>query len=332
MKIQILLYIVAIAVGFTSKSIAQILIERQVIDTNGEPVPYVNVGVLGTTNGTVSDDDGWFRLRIDQSSDTDTLVVSAIGFKRWQVTTAIAVASQEPIMLEKHVYELDEIVVRPRKLKKKKYGQIKASRDVSRATVNKRGFEDAILIMSKAYPISVQKAVLKIGGTKQKSYSFRVRFYEANQETGRPGKELTKKNYIITSSKKKGNIEIDLEDENIWFDEPVYLSFEWLVNKEDEALTYAMVDSIRALSEQNKGVEETSITYSSDDIKSIKQENLTEAQIRSLKIIEFSGKIPLTYYAIQKKPRYTSYSRGIFLEDWKEAEGSIVGYLEVKHE
>lgn len=304
-------------------SIAQHTIEKNIIDEAGEPIPYVNVGVLGTLNGTVANEDGWFSLNIENPNSYDTLIVSAIGYKRWKISTEEAVEFAGPVTLEKEVYELGEVVVSARKLVKKKYGQVKGTKKDSRATLNKKGFEEAVLVESKVYPFKVSKAVLRVEGSNQKQYSFRVRFYAVNPESGIPGEELTKKNYILTSERKRGNIEIDLEDEEIWFDEPVYLSFEWLINKEDEALTFTLIDSVRMVSKEFEDIKKRQLSRK-------ERKKLEEEQGKRMNALV--EKIPLTYYAIKRRTRVKSFGREIFLDKWKKNRESIVGYLEVFHE
>lgn len=60
------------------ESFAQRTITGTVIDENDEPLIGVNVIVMGTTNGTITDFDGKFSL--ENVNDTDELEVSYIGF------------------------------------------------------------------------------------------------------------------------------------------------------------------------------------------------------------------------------------------------------------
>lgn len=332
MKIKTAIYTLFFTIALTTIAQAQVPINRQIIDSNGDPVPYVNVGVLGTMNGTVSDEDGWFRLTIDSPSQEDTLVVSAIGFKRWKASTLSVAASQGPITIETEVYELGEIVVRPKKLKKKKYGQLKGSKNIFRATVNKRGYEEAILVKPKKFPFRVKSAHLQIDGSRLKQSSFRIRFYAVDEETGAPGEELTAENYILTSKKKKGTVKLDLEEESIWFDNPVYVSFEWLINKENEELTFAIIDSITTLRNMDTTTVEGSESFVFNDDELQGDQEMTERMERLMEISRLSQSIPVTYYVISRKPKVRSYARSIFLDKWRRNKESVVGYLEVLHE
>jgi len=51
-------------------------------DANGNPISYVNVGIVGTSTGTVSKEDGTYRLFYKSNvNQNDTLRFSIIGYQ-----------------------------------------------------------------------------------------------------------------------------------------------------------------------------------------------------------------------------------------------------------
>tara|TARA_R110000744_G_scaffold161589_2_gene278078 strand:+ start:420 stop:4100 length:3681 start_codon:yes stop_codon:yes gene_type:complete len=78
-----------------------------VVDSNGEPLPGASIVEKGTTNGTQSDFDGNFSLKI--SNDNATLIVSYVGF----ATKEVSVNQQInlTITLEESAAGLDEVVI-----------------------------------------------------------------------------------------------------------------------------------------------------------------------------------------------------------------------------
>lgn len=90
----------------TSKNAKDIEVSGRVIDSNGEELPGVNILEEGSTNGTITDMNGSYRLNV---ADGATLVVSFIGYS----TQKIVVAGRRVIniTLEEDVTELSEIVV-----------------------------------------------------------------------------------------------------------------------------------------------------------------------------------------------------------------------------
>lgn len=64
----------------SSISVGQTIIEGKVTDAeSGDPIPFASVYFLGTTKGTATDFDGFFKLTGE--AETDTLVVSFIGYE-----------------------------------------------------------------------------------------------------------------------------------------------------------------------------------------------------------------------------------------------------------
>lgn len=74
---------------------------------NTEPIPGVNILVKGTTNGTVSDVNGNYRLTV--SDDAETLVFSSIGFTTQEIS--INGRTQIDLTLASSTQALEEIVV-----------------------------------------------------------------------------------------------------------------------------------------------------------------------------------------------------------------------------
>lgn len=101
-----MLLIIAVIFALTAESFAQKSISGNVTSQeDGQPLPYVNVSVKGTTNGTITDFDGNYTIKANES---DILVFSFIDFK----TQEIAVGSQTKIdvALENDNLLLNEVV------------------------------------------------------------------------------------------------------------------------------------------------------------------------------------------------------------------------------
>jgi TonB-linked SusC/RagA family outer membrane protein len=75
-------------------------------DSKGLPLPGVTVVVKGTTIGTITDNDGNFRLSVPV--DSKTLVFSFVGMKTQEV--AIAAKTSFKIELSEETFGLDEVV------------------------------------------------------------------------------------------------------------------------------------------------------------------------------------------------------------------------------
>ena len=82
------------------------IITGKVYDTLGEPIIGANVLIQGTTQGTITDMDGAFKLN---ASSSQTLVISFMGYK--EMVLPIGNKSQFVITLEEDTEKLEEVVV-----------------------------------------------------------------------------------------------------------------------------------------------------------------------------------------------------------------------------
>src|SRR5438132_1172760 len=91
---------------FTVASAQQVISGKVTSEEDGAGVPGANVSEKGTTNGTVTDADGNYRISVGANA---TLVFSFIGF----ATQEVVVGSQSSInvVLKNDVKTLDEVVV-----------------------------------------------------------------------------------------------------------------------------------------------------------------------------------------------------------------------------
>jgi TonB-linked SusC/RagA family outer membrane protein len=87
------------------EEIVQILINGNVTDSNGNPLPGASVIEVGTTNGTTTDFDGNFKLAVD--NENAILEVSFIGF----TTQKVAANADLKVVLALDVAGLNEVVL-----------------------------------------------------------------------------------------------------------------------------------------------------------------------------------------------------------------------------
>ena len=89
-----------------SVSYGQKTITGTVTDNAGEPLIGANVIEQGTTNGTVTDLDGSFKLEVDENA---TLVVKYLGYLEKEVSTTNQ--NKIDIVLEDDAIGLEEVIV-----------------------------------------------------------------------------------------------------------------------------------------------------------------------------------------------------------------------------
>jgi len=81
-----------------------------VVDNNtSEPIEYVNIYFKGTTNGTVTDKDGYFSLK---STDKNKVIIASIvGYEQKRANIKIGKKQTLTIQLKSQLVNLDEVVV-----------------------------------------------------------------------------------------------------------------------------------------------------------------------------------------------------------------------------
>jgi hypothetical protein len=111
------LLFIFILVSFSSK--AQLTITGRIVDAQKNPLTFVNITVKKSNTGTISDDNGEFRLSIFKKKAR--IAVSFLGFKSQTLKVNSNTKFLE-IILEEDASELDEIIIiaKPKKRLRKK--------------------------------------------------------------------------------------------------------------------------------------------------------------------------------------------------------------------
>ena len=93
---------------------ATITAQGTIVDATGEPLIGVSVVEVGTTNGTITDIDGKFSLKVAAGA---TLEISYIGYKNQQLTAAEDLGT---IQMSEDTEVLEEVVVTALGIKREK--------------------------------------------------------------------------------------------------------------------------------------------------------------------------------------------------------------------
>ena len=99
-------------------------ISGTVFEMDGEtPVEFVNIGVVGKNVGTVSDRNGNYELLIPAEFHDNTLRFSSIGYHPYSVKVSDFLKLNDGnVRLEQQVYDMAEVVVRPRRFRERTLG------------------------------------------------------------------------------------------------------------------------------------------------------------------------------------------------------------------
>ncbi|HEY0744363.1 MAG TPA: DUF5686 family protein [Chryseosolibacter sp.] len=107
---SIILPALLLLVSLPFSLVAQSIVKGKVTDANsGDPIPFVNITLVGSMSGTTTDFDGNFTLRVP--AKIDTIVASYIGYKTKKKKLDKGANVVANFQLEEEVTTLKEIVV-----------------------------------------------------------------------------------------------------------------------------------------------------------------------------------------------------------------------------
>ncbi|MDX1939816.1 MAG: carboxypeptidase-like regulatory domain-containing protein [Saprospiraceae bacterium] len=294
-----------------------------------QAIPYVNIGIPGTSIGTASYEDGTFSLHIPDKYLKDTIYFSAIGYSLLKMPIQ-KFTQQEPIILwmNKEAVQLQEVVVRSKKgksSKEKLLSQglfIKRKSNSSTALSSKTGGAAMALMMNeKSQNLLLQSATIYIHENELPEFKLRCRIVSV--EEGLPGKDLLNENVIISSSIPNGLLSVNLSSYNLLIDKPFFLVFEWIV---DKSLLdyYNYLETHRpAWWPKGAGIENRKFVIEKDaNGKEIKRVPMTKEQQAEYEQI----RLRTTYYATKGSP-LKGYRRYSSMGNWEETTRDMVASI-----
>ncbi|RVU02750.1 carboxypeptidase-like regulatory domain-containing protein [Mucilaginibacter limnophilus] len=213
------------------------IVEGTVKDAKtGETLPYVNVGIVGKSIGTVTNQDGKFKLDL-KGSTADTLKLSMIGYKPQAFITG-SYSTGKVIALQPDVVNLKEVKVKPKKWKTALLGNQTNSKSGNAGfTSNKLGNEIGTIIKIKKSPTLIKKFFANVAMEPQDSVKMRLNFYSVKD--GLPDQLLNTRNIFVTLKKGQEQIALDLEPYNIIAEDKFVVTLEWIENARGQGVHFS---------------------------------------------------------------------------------------------
>lgn len=208
-------------------------------NTETAKLAYANIGILHTSLGTVSDEKGNFTLYLKEAQQaTDTLRISLIGYKSQSFRLSEITDSLE-VYLEKEIFELAEVIVKPKFSNTKITGRQKANGRMGvNFSLSKRPRQNLGVEIGKKFKVKkrktnqVESLRFYIRSNDFEEVKFRLLFYKVKR--GKPGKYLTDQDIIITvKNKKTGWVEVDLRQYDIITNKSFIATLQWIDASED---------------------------------------------------------------------------------------------------
>lgn len=198
------------------------------------PIPYVNISILDSKVGTSSDEDGQYRLEIEEIFLDKNIHLSSLGYKD-TILLASTFLKLKTIKLIPLYEELDEVII-PKKFKEK-FTEINKIKPKKLRGGYAAGTKPWILALyfpfNKKYKETEYLNQLKVYVNRSmriKKYQskFRIRIYNVDKN-GMPGEDILLDDIIAETEDKQNEVVIDLSEYNLIFpSDGLYVALEGL--------------------------------------------------------------------------------------------------------
>jgi hypothetical protein len=183
-----------------------------------EGISYSTVLIPSLKIGTISNEYGHFTLMTPDTHQNDTIVISALGFERKEITIhEIQKANKGIIELSEKVYLLEEVSISPGKAEVLNIG-FKGNKAQGPFLSNIFGSIIGLHIENNTDKVGILKKLgIYICNEGKPDTPFRVRIFSVNPENKQPDLDLLLENVIVSGKRNGGWLYVDLKKYNITF-------------------------------------------------------------------------------------------------------------------
>ena len=251
--ILVLLLVTAIQAG----SIAQIIKGRIIDNKTNQPLEYVSIGIINTTFGVITDNDGCFKFEVKGQGPSVIVKISMIGYKPQNFTINELIEGENIIKMVEEPYTITEVEIKPTKERLAGTNGVSRQAGWSGWGGIGKGCEIGTKIELGNNPVKIKSIHVRLH-----RQSFDTSFYRLHIRTMRDTEildELLTENIIVSITKESGWITINLQPYNIIVQGDVAVTLEWLKvngNNEDRAIKInnRMTDAYVLTKNYNKNV------------------------------------------------------------------------------
>jgi hypothetical protein len=205
------------------------VITGKVIDASTkEPLIYASIGVIDTSVGTITNEEGVFSLDLKTLPITSVVRFSMIGYRSMSLTIEELSNKNNILRLESETYKLTEVLIKPSG-KNRKAGFTGYSLSGICGWVGTdfgKGWELGTKIELGEKPVRIRNLNIRV---KEQSFdSILLRLHVRNLAENLPGDELLGRDILFFITKKTGWVETDLSKYNLVFNGDIAVSIEWI--------------------------------------------------------------------------------------------------------
>ncbi|QKG58113.1 carboxypeptidase-like regulatory domain-containing protein [Hymenobacter sp. BRD128] len=214
----------------TAAALAQAISGRVTDARTGQPLPFVNIGVVGKALGTVSNEQGQYGLAFQEKLAADTVRVSYLGYQP-RLLTLRQLQEQPNLALSPAAVALAEVRVQG-KSRTWRDRQLGFSGNSENSTLSLEpkdlGAETGTVIYLKRKPTNVLKANFNVAYNHVGNVTLRVNLYRLDAKDHPTNEKLLHREVILRTAAAHGPISVDLTPDNLLLSENFFLSLEWV--------------------------------------------------------------------------------------------------------
>ncbi|MVN76174.1 hypothetical protein GO988_07540 [Hymenobacter sp. HMF4947] len=211
-------------------TLAQSISGRVTDAITGQPLPFVNIGVVAKALGTVSSAQGTYQLACPDKLAADTVRISSLGYRTLNVLLR-QLATQPNLALSRAPVALAEVQVQAKNLFKRTR-TLGFTGNSESATMSIKstdlGAQVGTVIYLKHKPSKVLTANFNVAFNRAGKVTFRLNLYRLDAQGKPTDEKLLRREVVLNTDVTKGPISIDLAADKIILEEDFLLAIEWI--------------------------------------------------------------------------------------------------------
>ncbi len=206
--------------------LAQIAAGTIVDQVSGQPIPYVNIGIIGQNVGTISDANGQYQFSPSQDQLDDTMTIQHVSYETKSMPVS-AFIDEDKVYLKEKISTLEEVRIYSKKLKRKKFGirshnpLLHGGLGLEKGSIREIAQEIKITKPTRLLDLNIFIRIY----TDSLPYKYRIKFYSSTDDA--PGEMIGHANILVEGLKDKWN-DINLEPYDIIMNDDFFVSIEFL--------------------------------------------------------------------------------------------------------
>jgi carboxypeptidase-like protein len=219
--------LIHIVLVLTSMNVLGQTVKGKVVDAKtGETLVYVNIGVVGTSIGTISNLKGEFTLKFENQPANGIIRFTMIGYQSQEFVVSELLNTELVINLLETPVLLEAVTIKPKRFVKKRKGtKIESKLLVTGWYGVGEGYENGIKIKVKN-SVYVEALHFYIAQNDFDSVLLRLHIRKIIDDI--PAEEMLTENILIPVSIASGWVDVDLKNYDLSYTQNFAITLEWL--------------------------------------------------------------------------------------------------------